>query len=98
MGSPILAFPFQLTPAGNVATVDQDSAEADAEQVGVLIATRIGERLDAPAFGIPDPAFSGLDGGAIANGIKLFGPPVQLTSVAVAQQDNLTQVAQIEFQ
>jgi hypothetical protein len=97
VGQQILSVPFRLTPNGAAATVDQDSDEADAEQIGVLIATRIGERRDAPGFGIPNPVFVGVDPGAITNGVALYGPPVQIDDIKVTYPDELTQQVTVDF-
>lgn len=74
MGAPIFSFPFRLTAAGTVATVDQDSDQAHAEQIAVLCSTIVGERPLAPNFGIPDPAFTGIRPGVIAAQVAANGP------------------------
>ncbi len=93
----ILAWPFNFTPSGAAATVDQKSEQADAQQIGVLILTRQGERELEPGFGLPDPVFAGIDKGAIANGVRLFGPPVNVVNVKVSQTEELSQLVQVEF-
>jgi hypothetical protein len=81
MGSPIFSFPFRLTPAGTVATVDQGSDQANAEQIAVLCATISGERPMVAGYGIPDPAFTGIRAGTVAAQIAAWGPQVTVASV-----------------
>lgn len=53
---PHLAVPFQLS--GTRAATVQDGTEDEVRQnVAVLVATRPGERLCVPQFGLPDPTF-----------------------------------------
>lgn len=78
--SAILSHPFRLAPSGSVATVEQDTAAADAEQIAVLILTRTGERPLVPAFGISDPVFAELNPAEVLAGIATYGPPVDIES------------------
>lgn len=55
--TPHVAYPFTITKGG-VATVDQDSVEEIASCVSAICACVIGQREDAPTFGIPDPLFA----------------------------------------
>lgn len=84
MGAPIFSFPFRLTAAGTVATVDQDSDQAHAEQIAVLCATVTGERPMIPGYGLPDPAFNGIKAGAVAAQVAAYGPPVTIQSVTTS--------------
>lgn len=59
--SDILAFPFRITPNGRAATIPQGGDEAAAQIVTVASSTLLGERPMQHMFGIPDPAFTGLD-------------------------------------
>lgn len=77
----ILAYPLRVLPGGVFATVEQDSDEAHAQQIAVLVATRKGERVLVNDFGITDPAFAQLDPGEVYAGVELYGPPVTVTSV-----------------
>lgn len=49
------AFPFTID--GSAAVVSQDSAAELQQNVVVLVLTEVGERLEVPEFGIPDPTF-----------------------------------------
>jgi hypothetical protein len=71
----LISVPFRLG-AGVVATVDEASDVARAEQLAVLVRTHRGERVLAPLFGVSDPTFSGLDPGEVRLGVDTFGPPV----------------------
>ncbi len=51
-----LAVPFRIE-RGRAVTVDQDTLEAVAANVGVLFDTFRGERLMAAEFGVEDPTF-----------------------------------------
>jgi hypothetical protein len=82
MGAQIFSIPFRLTAAGTVATVEQGSDRANAEQIGVLCTTIIGERDLVPGFGLTDPAFRGIRAGELAAKVARWGPPVKVTSVS----------------
>ena len=69
-----LSFPFRIGPDGVAATVGKGTdAEVD-EAIGVLALTHLGERPMEPRFGVPDPAFAGLNTGDIQVGLDMFGP------------------------
>lgn len=77
----LLAYPFTTTVGGLVATVDHESSAAKAQQVAVLVATRLGERPLVPGFGITDPAFRGLRAVEVRAAVELFGPTVDVVEV-----------------
>jgi len=69
----------------------------------VAIGTALGERDMAGSFGIPDPAFSGIEIGDVQAAVDLFGPagvtitsitadPLSATSMSVAVQWAYAQV------
>jgi phage baseplate assembly protein W len=58
---PHLAIPFGLDEDGAAQVVEQDTVEEVAQCVQVLLATVEGQRQFVPTYGIPDPAFVGLD-------------------------------------
>lgn len=70
----LLSFPFRLTPAGNVATVEDGTEDAAAEAVAVLALTRKGERTLVPDFGITDPVGQGINLAELTTGLIDFGP------------------------
>lgn len=53
---PHLAFPIRFI-GDDVLTVEQDTIEEIELCVRTILAWRIGERPEAPEFGIPDPTF-----------------------------------------
>jgi phage baseplate assembly protein W len=54
---PHFAHPFRVDTSGSVAVRDQDSDEEIAQCVQVLLSTTVGERLEVPTYGIPNPVF-----------------------------------------
>lgn len=80
----ILSHPFRLTLAGTVATVDQDTEQADAEQLAVLALTRVGERELVPAFGMTEPVFADFDVADFVAGVATYGPPVDIVNVSTS--------------
>lgn len=93
----LLSHPFRLLPNGDVATIDEDSDEANAEQIAILLLTRIGERELVGGFGTSDPAFAGVDPSEIASGIAAYGPPVSLDDVEVVAVDDATIDVTVRF-
>jgi hypothetical protein len=86
--SVILSHPFRLAGNGTIATIDQDTEQADAEQIAVLALTRIGERPLVPAFGISDPVFAGgIEVSELAAGLATYGPPVTIRNVTTRPVD-----------
>jgi phage baseplate assembly protein W len=93
--SAILAFPFQLTPKGSVATIDDGSSAGQGQQLGVLVSTRLGERVMVQAFGISDPVFVGVNAPELQAAVAKWGPMVTLDSIAITyspdgSQQNVT--------
>lgn len=93
----ILSHPFRFTADGRVATVDQASPIADAEQIAVLALTRLGERPLVPGFGMADPTFAGFETSALAAGLALWGPPVTVDRIDVTAVDDTSQLVQVAF-
>lgn len=87
----LLSHPFRLGGDGSIATVEQGSDAARAQEVGALIMTVRGERELVSAFGVTDPAFGYLDTAEVAVGIELFGPPVDLTDVTITYPAETTE-------
>lgn len=52
-----LRLPLTVGPTGRLATVEADSVEDVAQSLGVLAATRVGERLSVPQYGSPEQLF-----------------------------------------
>ena len=93
----ILSHPFRLLPNGRIATVEQTSDEAHAEQLAVLLLTRIGERPLEPGFGITDPTFGSIRATEIAAGVAAYGPPVSIVDVTSVADDDSTQLVEVQF-
>lgn len=70
----LLSYPFRLTPAGDVATVEDGTEDAAAEDLAILILTRKGERTLVPDYGITDPTFQSLNLAEVAVGVADYGP------------------------
>jgi phage baseplate assembly protein W len=96
-GTQILSVPFRLNSDGTVATVTQGSDQANAEQIGVILATIQGEREMQPGFGIPDPAFNGIAGGVVAAQIALWGPDVTVDAVTTVFNGPLEADVSVSF-
>lgn len=93
----ILSYPFRLQTNGEAATVEQGSDEANAEQLAVLVLTRIGERALVPSYGVEDPAFGALTLGDVVAGVAMFGPDVQIESVETSYPTETAQEVDIAF-
>ena len=93
----VLSYPFRLWPNGVAVTVEQDTEEADAEQIAVLALTRIGERTLVPGFGITDPVHVGFPTTELAAQIAEWGPPVRLREVAIIATTDSTQTVEVTF-
>lgn len=98
MAVPLISYPFQLSPAGSVATVDQGSDAQLAQELAVAVLTRTGERVLVPSFGIADPVFVGFDEDALRLHVELFGPPVVIDEVTVQFINDNTQDVAVRFQ
>lgn len=94
----ILSHPFRLAAAGNVVTVEQDSDQADREQIAVLALTIRGERALVAGFGITDPTFAGFQPGELAAGVATYGPPVRITEVIEPRTTETVQEVTVRFE
>lgn len=97
MATPLIAYPFRLSAAGDVVTVEEGTDEQHAQEIAVGVLTRRGERPLVPDFGIADPVFVGFDEEALLLQIDLFGPPVEVTAVEVTAVNDRTQSVVVEF-
>lgn len=93
----ILSHPFRVLTNGQVATVEQDTEAADAEQIAALALTVRGERELVPAFGLTDPTLNGIVAAELVAGIGRFGPPVRIESVTTTTVDELTELVEVRF-
>lgn len=94
--SAILSHPFRIV-GGVAATVEQATDEANAEQLAVLLATRRGERVLVPTFGITDPTFDEVDPVEVAVAVDVFGPPVTIEAVETRYTGPTTQEVDVAF-
>ncbi|MCB9377081.1 MAG: GPW/gp25 family protein [Microthrixaceae bacterium] len=68
-----LALPLRIGARG-LAVVTQDSPAEIAQSVGLLVATRPGERRSVPEYGVPEPLFVGMNPAAIADAVDEWEP------------------------
>ncbi|ASX98709.1 baseplate wedge protein [Arthrobacter phage Colucci] len=93
MANGVLSFPFRLNADGTAATVGYGADGEVDEAIAVLVLTHLGERLMHPSFGVPDPAFAGLDVGDIQVGLDQYGPAgITIQSVTQEPVDGTDQV------
>lgn len=84
---PHLKVPFALDRQGHARTTEQDSGDEIRQSVKVLLATRPGERLVIPDYGLADPAFAGPDAGVIAEAVQRWEPRADLGTIQTAIDD-----------
>lgn len=77
----LISYPFRLKPNGSVASVDQNTPQADAEQVAMLLLTKKGERQLVPGFGISDVTLGMLDVNEVASAISVYYPGLNITGI-----------------
>lgn len=94
----ILSHPFRIAANGAVAAVEQDSEQADREQIAMLILTKRGERPLAPGFGITDPTFDRVSASEVTAGVALYGPPVNVTEVLTTITAADEQLVEVRFE
>lgn len=97
MASSLLAYPFRLSSAGTVVTVEEGSDVQLAQELSVAVLTRPGERPLVPTFGTSDPVFAGFDADALRLHVRTFGPPVLINDVEVTFRDATTQDVRVHF-
>lgn len=87
----LLAHPFRLERNGAVATVEDDTDDANAQAIAVLALTRKGERVLVPRFGLTDPLFARVALADLNLGLTDYGPPVRVTDLATTYPDDRTE-------
>ena len=55
--TPQLSLPFEILPNGLVREVEQDTLDEIAMSVEAILRYRIGDRVELPSFGSPEPLF-----------------------------------------
>lgn len=93
----LLAYPFRVSPAGPLETVEDGSDEAFAQELAVAVLTVPGERLLVPDFGTADPTFIGFERDALQLHVQLFGPPVSIDDVTVTAVGSTVQDVVVSF-
>lgn len=93
----VIAHPFRLDTAGNVAAVEDGSDDANDQAVAVLISTRQGERPLVPAFGVPDPVFGELAAADVAAGLAAFGPDLTVVEVAATPSSDTVEDVVVSY-
>jgi hypothetical protein len=93
----LISFPFRLTKSGSVATHEDGTSEAFAEQLAVLVMTRVEERDLVPDFGINDPVFNNFDPAELTTKVQMFGPPVKIVNITSSFKDDTTQNIRVTF-
>jgi hypothetical protein len=93
----LIAFPFRVGANGSVVTREQDEPAYYAELLGVMIATRLGERELVPSYGMSDPTFTVLSAQELASKVELFGPPVRILSMVETFVTATEQDVRVEF-
>lgn len=79
----LISFPVRLDGTGSFATVEQDSDADVDQQIALAMLTRPGERIQAPTFGVADPAFVGFQLGLLQRHLSDFGPQVDVTNLSL---------------
>jgi hypothetical protein len=93
----LISFPFRLDPSGSVATVEQDGDAEIGEQIALAMLVHPGERIQAPTFGVKDPAFVGFEMGALQRHLNDFGPYVDVTTVSIDRTADTRERAEISW-
>lgn len=94
----VWSFPFRIGGDGTIATVEEGSDQAIEEAIAVAMLTRPGERILVPTFGAVDPAFVGVEAGALQRHLDDFGPHVVVTSVTARQQPPHTETVTVAWE
>ncbi|TIC78773.1 GPW/gp25 family protein [Nocardioides sp. GY 10127] len=83
-----LSLPLAVTVAGQIASLEQGSTTEVARSVGLLMATRVGERRSASSYGTPDPVFGGVDPADLADAITTHEPRATPTDFVLETTDD----------
>lgn len=91
----LLAHPFGIGPDGHCRTVEPDSDEHYQQLLTVAVTTRPGEREMCLPYGLPDPAFRGVEPEDVQAVVDDFGPPVTIAAVDVRTVSDTEQIANL---
>ena len=95
----LLAFPFRVAPNGSAATVEADTDDAYAQELAILLGTRLGERPLAPEYGVDDATFGELDEAQVVAAVEAFMPDtaVRVLDVETDYPDDRTADVLVTF-
>lgn len=93
----LLSHPFRLETSGNIATVTDDTDQAYAEGLAVLLLTRVGERVLVPGFGTADATFDEVSITEINAALADYGPPIQVTDIDITNPTDSTEAVTLAF-
>jgi hypothetical protein len=93
----VISFPFRLLPSGQIATVDDGSPEGQAEELAVLVSTKIGERSMVQSYGLSDPVFVGVSAAELRAQVANFGPAVTIDDIAITYPTGTSQQVAVTF-
>lgn len=94
----VWSFPFRIGGDGSIATVVEGSEQAIEEAIAVAMLTRPGERITVPTFGAVDPAFVGVEAGALQRHLNDFGPNITITSVTSVRKPPHTEAVTVAWE
>lgn len=94
----VWSFPFRIGGDGSIATVDEGSERAIEEAIAVAMLTRPGERITVPTFGAVDPAFVGVEAGALQRHLNDFGPDITITAVTSVRKPPHTEAVTVAWE
>lgn len=79
----MLKLPIVMDDSGRLATHPQDSAADIGQSVGLLLATRPGERRSVPDYGLPDAlfAYAGVREAQIRDVVEEWEPRAEITDI-----------------
>lgn len=89
----VFAHPFRFGADRRIVTVEQGDDEHAAQQLAILLGTRLRERPLLPDYGTRDQAFSGVDPTEILAAVGVWVPDVAVQDLQVtASSDAVTDV------
>lgn len=92
-----LAHPFRFA-GGRAATVAQGSDASQAQLLGAVLSTRLGERVLDSTYGISDPTFHGPPtADAVRAAVELHGPDVVIESVTSGPVSAKVVAVEVQF-
>lgn len=98
MTTALISFPPRLGPQGNFVTLDDNTNDYYAEELGILLLVRPGEREQCPDFGTSDPVFDHVDESEFVARVATFGPPVNIIEVNTFTLSNNRQDVSVKFE